>query len=143
MRSGTNIKAARARAGVITLGRLLGIRERREQSLRRGIAQYCQQQAELNEQLAASRVKRQQLCQQLRELTQWCGLLAPAEFSEQKDQLHQLYQQERGQQSQISELLEQGQQLAEKVEEQRALLQRNLREQEKLRILIEDESNRY
>ncbi|EGY29846.1 hypothetical protein Rin_00001690 [Candidatus Regiella insecticola 5.15] len=143
MRSGKNTKSASTSAGILTLNRLLTIRARREQSLRRSIAEHCNEQLELEARIERSRAERQKLCQQLRELTQWCGLLAPREFSEQKNQLHLIYQQERGQQAQITQYLEENKQLAIKVEALRTLLQRNLLEQEKLRILIKDESNRY
>ena len=108
-----------------TLQRLLALRQQQEQQQENG------------------RRRHQQLCQQLQQLAQWCGMLTPREADEQKVLRQAVYQAERQAKKQLNAWVAQGRQQVSAIERQQARLRRNQREQEKLRMLTEDESNRY
>ncbi|CNI25245.1 type III secretion protein [Yersinia pekkanenii] len=125
------------------LPRLLALRQGKERRLRQHLVFLKQEYQQREQQLANCHIERHQLCQQLQQLAQWRGQLIPVEADEQRVLQHEVYQAERRQQKLISELLALGQQQRAAIEGQQALLRRNQREQEKLGILIKDESNGY
>ncbi|WP_038402503.1 hypothetical protein [Yersinia similis] len=134
------------------LQRLLALRQRQERRLRQQLVQLRREQQQQEQQLENGRRLHQQLCQQLQQLAQWCGMLTPREADEQKVVLRQavyqaerqaVYQAERQAQKQLNAWVVQGRQQVSAIELQQARLRRNQREQEKLRMLTEDESNRY
>ncbi|MBS0056540.1 type III secretion protein [Yersinia sp. Marseille-Q3913] len=125
------------------LQRLLVLRQHKERRLRQQLVQLRQVYQQREQQLADCRRERQQLCQQLQKLAQWRGNLLPAQASAQRERQHELYQAERQRQKQIGEWVLLGQQQLAAIEAQQVLLRRNQREQEKLGMLINHESNRY
>ncbi|PSH21992.1 type III secretion protein [Yersinia pseudotuberculosis] len=126
-----------------TLQRLLALRQRQERRLRQQLGQLRREQQQQEQQLENGRRRHQQLCQQLQQLAQWCGMLTPLEADEQKVLRQAVYQAERQAQKQLNAWVAQGRQQISAIERQQARLRRNQREQEKLRMLTEDESNRY
>lgn len=125
------------------LQRLLSLRQRKERRLRQQLFCLQQEQQQQELQLIQCRRERHQLCQQLQQLAQWRGRLLPAQADQQRVLQHQVYQAERQQQKQISALHALGLQQRSAIAVQQALIRSNQREQEKLRMLIKDESNRY
>ncbi len=125
------------------LQRLLVLRQHKERRLRQQLVNLQREYQQREQRLADCRIERQQLCQQLQNLAQWRGELLPAQADEQRVLQHELYQAERQRQKQIRAWLVLEQQQRAAIESQLALLRRNQREQEKLRILITDEPNRY
>ncbi|CNI99144.1 hypothetical protein [Yersinia bercovieri] len=125
------------------LQRLLVLRQHKERRLRQQLAHLRQAYQQREQQLADCRRERQQLCQQLQKLAQWRGNLLPAQASAQRERQHELYQAERQRQKQIGEWVALGQQQLAAIEAQQLLLRCNQREQEKLGMLINHESNRY
>ncbi|AAM84115.1 type III secretion protein [Yersinia pestis] len=126
-----------------TLQRLLALRQRQERRLRQQLGQLRREQQQQEQQLENGRRRHQQLCQQLQQLAQWCGMLTPREADEQKVLRQAVYQAERQAKKQLNAWVAQGRQQVSAIERQQARLRRNQREQEKLRMLTEDESNRY
>ncbi|WP_029820518.1 hypothetical protein, partial [Yersinia pestis] len=117
--------------------------QRRERRLRQQLGQLRREQQQQEQQLENGRRRHQQLCQQLQQLAQWCGMLTPREADEQKVLRQAVYQAERQAKKQLNAWVAQGRQQVSAIERQQARLRRNQREQEKLRMLTEDESNRY
>ncbi|EEP90482.1 Type III secretion system apparatus protein [Yersinia kristensenii ATCC 33638] len=111
--------------------------------MRRQLMSLQQEEQQQEQQLAHFHQTRQGLCQQLHILAQWRGELKPAEAQEQRALQHQAYQAERRLQKSFCELAAQRLQQQAAITAQQALLRTNQREQEKLRMLIKDESNRY
>ncbi|AWK15834.1 type III secretion system apparatus protein [Candidatus Hamiltonella defensa] len=138
-----NIKNARTNSDLVTLVRLLNLKKNREQTLRRCISGSIKTQENLKRQTEGCRIKREQICEQLKELTHWQGVLEANEFAEHKELFHSFYEQEREQLSKRNEFLMQLKQIGKKLQELQLLLKLNLIKQEKLRILIKDESNSY
>jgi flagellar biosynthesis chaperone FliJ len=125
------------------LPRLLVLRQHQERRLRQQLVCLQQEYQQREQQLADCRIERQQLCQQLQQFSQWRGELPPFEADEQRVLQHEVYQAERQQQKQIHALVAQGLQQLAAIESQQGLLRKNQRDQEKLGMLIKDESNRY
>lgn len=123
--------------------RLLALRQRKERRLRRQLMCLRQEEQQQEQQLANIHQERHQLCQQLHMLAQWRGKLSPTTVQEQNALQHKVYQAERRLQKSLCELAAQRQQQQAAIALQQALLRTNQREQEKLRMLIKDESNRY
>lgn len=125
------------------MARLLALRQRKEHRLRQQLVNLRHEYQQQELRLADCRLERQQLCQQLRTLAQWRGKLLPEQADEQRVLQHTLYQAERQRQKQIGEEVALGRQKRAAIESQLVLLRGNQREQEKLRIMISDESYRY
>lgn len=123
--------------------RLLALRQRKERRLRQQLVNLRHEYQQQEQRLADCRLERQQLCQQLRTLAQWRGKLLPEQADEQRVLQHTLYQAERQRQKQIGEEVALRRQKRAAIESQLVLLRSNQREQEKLRIMISDESYRY
>lgn len=123
--------------------RLLALRQRKERRLRQQLVNLQHEYQRQEQRLADCRLERQQLCQQLHTLAQWRGKLLPEQADEQRVLQHTLYQAERQRQKQIGEEVALGRQKRAAIESQLVLLRCNQREQEKLRIMINDESYRY
>lgn len=138
-----NLAAARTNSDLVTLARLLDLRKNREQTLRRCISESIKKQEDLQWQAEGCRIRRQEICEKLKNLTEFQGVLESNELTEQNDLFHSLYEQERTQLSKRNELLIQYEQAGKEIQGLQFALKRNLIKQEKLRILIEDESNRY
>ncbi|MGE4802544.1 type III secretion protein [Yersinia hibernica] len=100
-----------------------------------------QEQQQQAQQLASIHQERQELCQKLHVFTQWRGQLSPTKAQQQKVLQHQLYQAERRLQKSLCELAAHRQQQQAAIALQQAQLRANQCEQEKLRMLIKDESN--
>lgn len=105
--------------------------------MRQQLGQLRREQQQQEQQLENGRRRHQQ------QLAQWCGMLTPREADEQKVLRQAVYQAERQAKKQLNAWVAQGRQQVSAIERQQARLQRNQREQEKLRMLTEDESNRY
>lgn len=111
--------------------------------MRRQLISLQQEEQQQEQQLASFHQARQSICQQLQILAEWRGKLNPAEAQEQRILQHQAYQTERRLQKSLGELAARRLQQQAAITAQLALLRTNQREQEKLRMLIKDESNRY
>ncbi|MDN0108851.1 type III secretion protein [Yersinia rochesterensis] len=122
--------------------RLLALRQHQERRLRRQLISLQQEEQQQEQQLAHFHQTRQGLCQQLQVLAQWRGTLNPTEARDQRALQHQTYQAERRLQKSLAELAARRLQQQAAITAQLALLRTNQREQEKLRMLIKDESNR-
>lgn len=105
----------------------------------------CLQQEEQQQerQWASFHQERQGVCQQLHRIAQWRGKLNPRQAEEQRASQHKVYQAERQLHQSLCELAAKRRQQQDAIASQQALLKMNRREQEKLRMLIKDESNRY
>ncbi|HEI6787047.1 TPA: type III secretion protein [Yersinia enterocolitica] len=123
--------------------RLLTLRQRQERRLRQQLTCLRQEEQQLERQLASFHQERQGLCQQLHRIAQWRGKLNPRQAEEQRALQHKVYQAERQLHQSLRELAAKRQQQQDAIVSQQALLRTNQCEQEKLRMLIKDESNRY
>lgn len=102
-----------------------------------------QEQQRQERQWASFQQQRQELCQHLHSMAQWRGKLNPRQAEEQRALQHKVYQAERQAYQALRELTAKRQQQQDAITSQQALLRTNQREQEKLRMLIKDESSRY
>ena len=127
----------------MTLARLLALRQRKAHRLRRQWVCLRQIYEQQEQQLVDLRHQRQQLCHRLQHIADWRGKLHPAEADEQRALQHEVYQTERELPKCLCELVARHQQQHTAIESQQVLIRINQREQEKLRMLIKNETNRY
>lgn len=125
------------------LPRLLILRQRKERRLRRQLMELRRIYQQQQQQMIDFRQQRQQLCLQLQRITDWRGKLLPDQANEQRALQHKVYQAERELKKSLCELAEQQLQQQVAIESQQTLLRINQREQEKIRMLIKNETNRY
>lgn len=125
------------------LPRLLILRQRKERRLRRQLMELRRIYQQQQQQVIDFRQQRQQLCLQLQQITDWRGKLLPDQANEQRALQHKVYQAERELKKSLCELAEQQLQQQVVIESQQTLLRINQREQEKIRMLIKNETNRY
>ncbi|MEQ9723125.1 type III secretion protein [Yersinia alsatica] len=125
------------------LPRLLILRQRKERRLRRQLMELRRIYQQQQQQVIDFRQQRQNLCLQLQQITDWRGKLLPDQANEQRALQHKIYQAERELKKSLCELAEQQLQQQVAIESQQTLLRINQREQEKIRMLIKNETNRY
>lgn len=125
------------------LPRLLILRQRKERRLRRQLMELRRIYQQQQQQVIDFHQQRQKLCLQLQQITDWRGKLLPDQANEQRALQHKVYQAERELKKSLCELAEQQLQQQVAIESQQTLLRINQREQEKIRMLIKNETNRY